>query len=137
MIHHNGRPDLFKPYTQKYSLEDFNKVLNDDSKPVFVITDVDHNETLGYSFCQIIHKEKNAITDGRKYLYIDDYCVDERSRGLGIGAIFLEYIRNYAKDQNCYSIELNVWNFNQGAIAFYERSGFSTQRRQMEMILND
>ena len=32
-------------------------------------------------------------------------------------------------------LELNMWEFNQGALAFYEAEGFETYRRYMEAKL--
>lgn len=47
----------------------------------------------------------------------------------------MDYLKAYAIKMKLYSIELNVWEFNFGAIAFYEKFGMHTQRRQMELIL--
>ncbi|MGQ0418391.1 GNAT family N-acetyltransferase, partial [Bacillus sp. HC-TM] len=35
------------------------------------------------------------------------------------------------------SVELNVLEFNKKAIRFYEKLGFKTQSRQMELVLLD
>lgn len=32
-------------------------------------------------------------------------------------------------------LELNMWEFNAGALAFYEACGFSTYRRYLEAVL--
>ena len=47
----------------------------------------------------------------------------------------MDFIRTFARERDLRRIELNMWEFNQGALAFYEAVGFSTYRRYMEMTL--
>ena len=47
----------------------------------------------------------------------------------------IRFIRDWAKDQGFRRLELNMWEFNRGALAFYEAAGFTTYRRYMEMPL--
>ena len=68
-------------------------------------------------------------------LYIDDICVDENARGLGVGRALCEHILAYAREKGCYNVTLNVWNCNPGAMAFYDRLGFSPYKVGMEVIL--
>ena len=134
MVHHNGRPDLFKGPATKYSGEELRGIFNDDSTPVFVC--VDENEIpLGHAFC--IHKqvvEDSVLTDV-KTLYIDDICVDEAHRGMHIGKALYDHVINYAKERGFYNITLNVWNCNPTALRFYEAMGMTPQRICMEQIL--
>ena len=39
MVHHNGRPDLFKGPATKYSAEELGKIITDAETPVFVCVD--------------------------------------------------------------------------------------------------
>ena len=96
-VHHAGRPDLFKGGVKKYTDEELKAILANDQTPVFVAVapsandgnDAEHNadspatdQVLGYAFCVFQqHLNSNILTD-IKTLYIDDLCVDERSRGL-------------------------------------------------------
>ena len=38
MVHHNGRPDIFKGPTTKYDEKQLEEIIADDEKPVFLIT---------------------------------------------------------------------------------------------------
>ncbi len=49
-IHYNGRPDIFKNTTKKYSDEELIKIINTDTTPIFVAVD-DTGYLLGYAFC--------------------------------------------------------------------------------------
>ena len=134
MVHHNGRPDLFKANAKKYTDEQLAELIKDDSKPIFVC--VDEEETvLGYAFCVWQQHVNNEILTDIKTLYIDDLCVDETCRGQHIGKSLYEYVLAYAKENNFYNVTLNVWSLNEIAMKFYEACGLVPQKVGMEHIL--
>lgn len=134
MVHHNGRPDLFKANVKKYTDEELIEIIEDNNKPIFVAVD-DNEEVLGYAFCVFQQYINNNILTDIKTLYIDDLCVDEEKRGMHIGKALYEYVVEYAKSENCYNITLNVWSCNESAMKFYEHCGFVPQKVGMEKIL--
>jgi len=133
-LHHNGRPDIYKDNLQKYNEEDIKKILEDENLPVFVVTDENDN-VAAYAFCIIKTVEETKALVGRKFLYIDDFCVDKNYRKMNVGTFLMEKVVEEAKEMSISSIELNVWEFNEGAVKFYEKCGFITQKREMEIIL--
>lgn len=134
MVHHNGRPDLFKANVKKYTDEELSEILADDSKPIFVALD-EKEEVLGYAFCVFQQHINNNILTDIKTLYIDDLCVDEDKRGQHIGKQLYEYVLQFAKEQGCYNVTLNVWSLNENAMKFYESCGLVPQKVGMEKIL--
>lgn len=133
-IHHQGRPDLFKDNTKKYSDKELLTILADDNRPIFVGVD-EQGQVMGYAFCVFQqHLDDNILTD-IKTLYIDDLCVDEHLRGQHIGRQLYEYVLAFAKEQGCYNVTLNVWACNESAKAFYEKCGLMPQKFGMEEIL--
>ncbi|MDE6751870.1 MAG: GNAT family N-acetyltransferase [Eubacterium sp.] len=134
LVHHNGRPDLFKYGAQKYADEELIQIISDDEKPVFVAVD-EENKVLGYAFCIFErHINDNILTDV-KTLYIDDLCVDESLRGKHIGKQLYDYAVSFAKENGCYNLTLNVWNCNESAMKFYEKCGLKPQKTHLETIL--
>lgn len=134
MVHHNGRPDLFKPGARKYTDEELVTLLADDTRPIFAAVD-ENGEMLGYAFCIFQqHLNNNILTDIRT-LYIDDLCVDETCRGQHIGKALYEYVLNFARQSGCYNVTLNVWTCNASAMAFYEKMDLKPQKIGMETIL--
>ena len=134
MVHHNGRPDLFKGGVRKYTEEELVALIQDDNKPIFVGVN-EEGHVLGYAFCVFIqHLNDNILTD-IKTLYIDDLCVDEEIRGQHVGKQLYEYVLAFAKEQGCYNVTLNVWELNSGAKKFYEACGLVPQKIGMEKIL--
>ena len=134
MVHHKGRPDIFKGPATKYSRDQLEAIIANDNTPVFVCTD-ENDIPLGHAFC--IHKQITGdpvLTDIRT-LYIDDICVDEGARGRHIGKALYEHIVCYGREQGFYNITLNVWTCNPSALSFYEAMGLVPQKICMEKIL--
>lgn len=136
MVHHNGRPDLFKGPATKYDATELEDIIGDHSTPVFVCADEDER-ILGHAFC--IHKQvkgDSVLTDV-KTLYIDDICVDEAVRGHNVGRMLYEHVVDYAQREGFYNITLNVWNCNPQAMKFYEAMGLKPQKVCMEQIISE
>lgn len=134
MVHHNGRPDLFKYMAEKYTDAELAVLIKDDSRPIFVGVN-EEEQVLGYAFCIFQqHLNDNILTD-IKTLYIDDLCVDENIRGRHVGRQLYDYVLAFAKEQGCYNVTLNVWTLNEGAMKFYESCGLVPQKIGMEKIL--
>ena len=134
MVHHNGRPDLFKPNAKKYTDEEIFRIIADDETPSFVAVD-EEEEVLGYAFCIFKQFLNNEIMTDIKTLYIDDLCVDEKCRGMHIGTQLYDHVLAFAKENGCYNVTLNVWSCNESAMKFYEKCGLVPQKVGMEKIL--
>ena len=131
MVHHEIRPDLFKPHTTKYDEQELETMLNDESNPIFVFDD---NMVLGYAICQVSEVMNSHLLEDIKTLYIDDICVDENARGKHVGKALYEYARDYAKSIGCNNLTLNVWEGNVPALHFYRSMGMHVQKTTMEII---
>lgn len=134
MVHHNGRPDLFKGDVKKYTDEELIEIIQDDNRPIFVEVD-DNDKVMGYAFCVFQQHVNDNILTAVKTLYIDDLCVDEGLRGQHVGKQIYEYVLEFAKNSGCYNVTLNVWSCNPGAQKFYESCGLVPYKVGMEKIL--
>ena len=132
-VHHSGRGDIFKANAKKYTDDELIKIISDDQTPIFVAEEND--EVSGYAFCIFQQHTNNNILTDIKTLYIDDLCVDKEKRGQSIGKALYEYVLDFAKQQNCYNVTLNVWACNESALKFYEKMGLKPQKIGMEKIL--
>ena len=133
MVHHNGRPDLFKGPATKYSAEELQAIIADEETPVFVCAD-EQDRVLGHGFCVMQHAGGQLMVE-HTTVYIDDICVDEKARGQGVGKALYEHILAFAREKGCYNVTLNVWTCNPGAMAFYEKLGLKPYKVGMERIL--
>ena len=133
LVHHLGRPDLFKK-GKKYTDDELARLLGDPDRPIVVWTD-EADITRGYAFCVLQqHKDSNLMTD-IKTLYVDDLCVDESMRGRHVGSALYEAVLELARKEGCYNVTLNVWSCNPSALRFYEKCGLVPQKIGLEKIL--
>ena len=130
-LHVEGKPDVFK--------EGFNDELRDhvydiwnDSEQEIVVADSD-GIICGFAVLHHIVKPATPFMYERDFMDVDEFCVDKEYRRQGVASEMITFIRKYAKEKGFNRIELNMWEFNQDALAFYEAVGFKTYRRYLEM----
>lgn len=132
-VHAEGRPDFFIKGKQKYTDSELKDIISDATTPVFVCEE--ESEVKGYAFCVIQDLSHCNNLRPDKSLYIDDICVDENYRRHGVGKKLYDAVVQYAIDEKCFNITLNVWDRNPSARLFYEDMGMKIQKVCMEQIL--
>jgi len=133
-VHAAIRPDIFIPGTVKYTTEELEGILQDDTRPVYTAAD-GQGRVVGYAFCQLQQQPFSNTMIPFTSMFIDDLCVDPACRGQHIGQALFEHVKAEARRLGCYEITLNVWAGNGPAERFYESMGMKTQERRMEYIL--
>lgn len=133
-VHHNGRPDIFKENCRKYTDEEILDIIKNEKTPVLIAADEEDN-VIGYAFCIFQQHLNSHILTDIKTLYIDDLCVDENIRGRHIGSLLYNAVLDFARENGCYNVTLNVWSCNESAMRFYEKMGLKPQKIGMEKIL--
>ena len=133
-LHEEGRPDIYRSNLCKYGIPEYEAILADESTPILAAVN-EADEVVGYAFLQFKEiKDHPAFVD-RKYIYVDDFCVDPSIRRAGIGRVLMNGVFDYARSLGINKVELNVWEFNESAVRFYESCKMTTQKRQMEIDL--
>lgn len=64
-----------------------------------------------------------SASQGRPILYLKDLYVKSEYRGCGLGTQLVKQLARYAQKHNCCRMEWLVSDWNEGAIAFYEKLG--------------
>ncbi|MBQ6522045.1 MAG: GNAT family N-acetyltransferase [Atopobiaceae bacterium] len=136
-LHAEGRPDIFRAGTRKYTDAQILELIADDGRPLFVAVaeDAAPGELMGYAICKIEDYRASNNHQPIRTLYIDDFVVDEAARGRHVGSALFEYVKDWAREQGFYNVTLNVWECNPGARAFYEAMGMKVMKTEMEAIL--
>ncbi len=134
-LHAALRPDLFISGTTKYTRGELQAIFDNDQTPVFAAID-GSGEMVGYAFCVMKRQPFSTNMHDFSTLYIDDLCVDENCRGQHVGTLLFEHVKQYAKEQGCHDVTLNVWEGNDNARRFYEKMGMFVKETQMEIILD-
>ena len=132
-LHVAGKPDVFKPGFND-TLRDYIYVILQDPEQRIVVAEQD-GRICGFAVLHHIFKPENPFMYERVFLDIDEFCVDEAYRRQGVASAMVSFIKDWGREQGYHRIELNMWEFNQDALAFYEKSGFTTFRRYMEMMI--
>ena len=67
----------------------------------------------------------------RRYAVVETLAVVAAHRRAGVGRALMERAQRWAAEHGMAEVELNVWEFNRDAIAFYQALGYRTVRRTM------
>ncbi len=136
-VHAQGRPDLFRAGTRKYSDDELRVIIADDLRPIFVAVaeGATPGEILGYAFCVVEDHGGSCNMQPVTTLYIDDLCVDERARGHGVATALYRHVIGFAREGGFHNVTLNVWECNPGARAFYEAMGMRPLKYGLEQLL--
>ena len=132
-LHAAGRPETFKPGFPPELEAHLSTVFRDPAYKILV-AEAD-GALLGFALLHEIRRPENPYMYERHFLDVDEFGVDETCRRRGVGRALLEAARAYAKERGFVCLELNMWEFNESALAFYEAAGFTTYRRYMEIKL--
>ena len=106
----------------------------DDPEQEIVVA-AEGEEICGSAILHHINKPENPFMWERDFLDIDEFCVDQKHRRKGVATQLIDFIKKYAKEKGYHRLELNMWEFNESALEFYESVGFETYRRYMEIML--
>ena len=129
-VHHAIRPDLFLEGKRKYDEAEMKALIQ--RTPVLVAED--GGEVIGYAVCYL-EETKGSSMAAHKTLYLDDLCVDEKSRKQGVGRKLFAAVEALARELNCYDLTLNVWEGNDAARAFYDNLGMKPLKTYLEKVL--
>ncbi|MCR5032725.1 MAG: GNAT family N-acetyltransferase [Lachnospiraceae bacterium] len=130
-IHVAGKPEVFKPGFCR-ELQEYIYVIWEDPDQDIAVA-VQDGVICGFAILHHVIRPENPFMKERDFLDIDEFCVDEAYRRQGVATALVEFAKEYAREKGLHRVELNMWEFNQGALAFYEAAGFTTYRRYMEM----
>ena len=132
-LHAKGKPEIFRAEFSPEFRDFIMTIFADPLKRILVCER--EGAICGFAVLSRIIRPENPVKRAAEYLDVDEFGVDEACRRQGVGSEMIAAIRDYAKSEGLDRIELNMWEFNQGALAFYEAEGFVTYRRYMELKL--
>lgn len=132
-LHVEGKPDVFKPGFNDDLRDHIYDIWNDPEQEI-VVADVD-GIICGFAVVHHIYKVENPFMYERDFIDVDEFCVDESFRRQGVATEIIAFIKDYTREKGFKRLELNVWEFNRGALEFYEAVGFKTFCRYMEVFV--
>lgn len=134
-IHVKGRPDIFRSgFCQE--MQDLARELLQGEEGNIIVAEQD-GIICGMVCVAYITKPESPYNLERKIYHVEEIAVDERARKQGIGTEMMEFMKQDACKRGFDRIELDVWEFNESAVKFYETNGFTVFRRFMECRVPD
>ena len=129
-IHVEGRPDVFKAGFGT-EIRDFVKIImNGENSDIIV---AERNGIIcGMACVDYVNKPESPYSKARNFYHVQEIAVDANYRRQGVAKELLEFMIEDAKKRKLGKIELDVWEFNDSAIEFYQAVGFRPTRRWME-----
>jgi ribosomal protein S18 acetylase RimI-like enzyme len=130
MLHCSHLPHIFQKSDQSVRNKNYySELILDDSAGLFV-AEIDGKLT-GFIHAQLQEAPDIPIFVPRRYTVIVDIGVHSQFQGQGIGKMLMKTAEQWAKEKGSNSIELNVYEFNKTALAFYQSLGYETLSRKM------
>jgi ribosomal protein S18 acetylase RimI-like enzyme len=137
-LHRDNLPRIFQKPSGPVREQDYYLELIADEKVGLLVAEV--GEKL-VGFVHAIVKDTPAIPVfvPRRYAIVDGIVVKSGFQNQGIGSILMDKVQDWATAKGATSIELNVYEFNETAIFFYERLGYRPLSRKMskELKMNE
>ena len=87
----------------------------------------------GFATVEYFVKPANPYMRERRYYHVEEFGVSSAFRRCGVGTALIDFMKEDARARGFDRIELDMWEFNRSALAFYEHTGFTTYRRYMEL----
>jgi GNAT superfamily N-acetyltransferase len=134
-LHRDNLPRIFqKPTGPVWEQEYYRRLITDEKVGLFV---AEVNERLvGFVHAVIRDTPAIPILVPRRYAIVDSIGVRLDFRGGGIGRMLMHRIHDWATVKGAIAIELNVHEFNRGAISFYQGLGYDTVSQKMSKLLD-
>ena len=132
-LHVNGRPDHFKAGWNEELQNHAKECIEAENKDILV---VERNGSIcGFACVNYIDVPESPYRFTRHFYHVSEFGVDKAFHRQGVATELVNFMKKHAKEKGFSQIELDVWEFNPEAIAFYEAVGFDCIRRYMEMKL--
>ena len=131
-VHVQGRPAHFKPGFGPELQGHIHDQFDNPQRFGVLVAEAD-GDVVGFATVQYVHRPEGPYTLPLDFYHMEEFGVDAAHRRRGVATALVDYMKRDARERGFQRLDLDVWGFNDDALAFYEAVGFSTYRRYMEM----
>jgi len=129
-LHRRAHPEIFKQAEDPKEIKDYLlTAIRSEDAAVFV-ADVG-GEIIGAVLAWARHTSENPVLVPRTYASVENLVVLEGFRQRGVGSALMARIHLWAKVHGINRVYLTVWEFNEGAQAFYHELGYEMLHHRM------
>lgn len=129
-VHMQARPDYFISPDTSFLKTEFEELLA-LPRPIVWLAELE-GRVVGLCFGKIENTLENPVCKTRCVAFIQDLVTLPECRGQGVATALIDKAREQARSEGAESLELCVWNFNEGALRLYEKMGMKIQYYRME-----
>lgn len=131
--HSEALPHIFSKVDQVMPESYFRELLEDPNTDILVAKI--NGVVVGFAVMELNESPPFQSMTPRTFAYMNDFGVKSSFKRKGIGSIIFKACVEWSKNKGAASVDLNVWEFNQNAIAFYESFGMESLSRKMTLRL--
>ena len=132
-LHRDNLPEIFvRPEGRPRKKDYFQELLLLPEVGFFIAEE--QGQIIGFVHIIIRDSPPIAVFVQRCFAVVDSLVVGMDYQGKGVGRKLMETAHEWALAEGAESVELNVYEFNEDAIAFYERLGYEPLSRKMRKL---
>jgi len=133
-LHRDNLPHIFQKPNGAAREKDYYLGLIADENVALLVAEAGQN-LVGFVHAIVRDTPAMPVFIPRHYAMVDGIVVKSGFQKHGIGKVLMDKMQEWAIARGAASIELNVYEFNETAISFYERLGYHTVSRKMSKEL--
>ena len=125
LMHHSAWPEIFAP--QSDPMRDAPHWSQSIAQPRATTFIADRmGDLVGFVTVMLVD-ESHSLLQPMRYARIGSVCVTEALRGQGIGRKLMSLAEQWSVGQGAEDMRLNVWCFNESALALYKELGYQVR----------
>ncbi|GFZ90191.1 hypothetical protein GCM10008018_40500 [Paenibacillus marchantiophytorum] len=132
--HADALPDRFARLDRVVAMGWYRSFADQHNKAILVAES--QGRVVGVAMLEMKKSPSYEALVPRTYAYLNELAVSPDAQRQGIGTALYKSSVSWAQDRGASTLELNVWEFNERAIAFYQSLGMLTLNRTMSMNLS-
>ena len=134
-LHRDNLPGIFQNPKGPVREKDYYRGIITDENIALFVAEMD-KMIIGFIHAIVRDTPTIPIFVPRRYAIIDNIAVKSEFQKHGIGQRLMNTIHEWAIAKGATTMELNVYEFNKTAIAFYQKFGYEILSRRMSKPLN-
>jgi ribosomal-protein-alanine N-acetyltransferase len=105
------------------------KIINDYNSVILIAEN--SNQIIGLAEVYLRKDEPHPAKVSCSYGHLQSLVVTEASRRYSVGKQLVEVAEKWAKEKGAAEMRLDIWEFKEGPLRFYEKLGYRTLRRNL------
>jgi GNAT superfamily N-acetyltransferase len=101
---------------------------------IFMACD-ESGEAAGFAEVHLKESAASPAVVQRRYALLQTLAVTESHRRHGLGVRLMAAAEGWAREQGADRMEIDIWEFPEGPLGFYERLGYTTWKRRLVRLL--